>query len=148
VSEPVITAVDAQAAGEGLNASDKVEFMGEAFTLPDRVSFWSFIVFAKAAKLGIDSGDADGMAAMYDMVHGCLSEDDGERFDRAAIEKRASDEEIFAFVQELMERVSARPTVPRSGSSQQARITSKKSKGKSRSPAGVEDLTTVGELAR
>jgi hypothetical protein len=143
-----VDAADAQAAIEGVDAPATVSFMGEDFTLPDRVSFWAFIVFAKAAKLGLDSGDAEGMAAMFDMVHGCLSQTDGERFDRLAIEKRATDEEIMSFVQELMEAVAARPTGPRSDSSQPPRNTSKKLKDKRRSPEAASELKPVTELAR
>jgi hypothetical protein len=142
------TAHDVQALAEDVPASDVVEFMGETFRLPERVGYMAFLIFAKASKTGLDTGDDAGMAAMYDMIHGCLDPADEQRFDNLALEKRASGEEIFDFVAQVMERVSARPTRSPGDSSQQAPSTSRKSRAASHSPDGTEGLTPVGDLLR
>ena len=141
---------DIQSAGEGIVTDNKIEFMGEVFSVPDKISFMPMLLFAKAAKSGVDSADMDGLAAMYDMIHGCLEAEDGERFDQVALDNRASDQDLLDTVSQVMEIVSARPTEPPSGYSSPARNSSKKSKGRSSSrvPPGAENLTTVENLVR
>jgi hypothetical protein len=141
-----VDASDAMAE-EGVSSDDKIEFLGEVFQLPEKVAFWAFVIFGKAAKSGLSTDDDAGLAAMYDMVHGSLREEDGERFDKLALEKRPDAEEIFDFIKEIMERVSSRPTGPPSGSSSRGRKTSMKSKAPLR-PDGAEDLIPVGEALR
>lgn len=143
------TVKDVQAVVEGI-ATDgfttkpgMIPFMGESFTLPDKIAYMAFLIFAKIAKTGVTDEDMEGMSAMYDMIHGCLAPVDSERFDQVAVDKRASAEEIFEFVAAVMEGAVARPTEPHTGSSQSARKTSKKSKAQSRLP---EDLIPVGGL--
>jgi hypothetical protein len=148
MSKNAPTAHDVQAIAEDVSADDVVTFMGESFKLPDRIAYMAFLIFAKASKMGLDTDDEMGMAAMYDMIHGCLNPEDEKRFDNLALDKRASGEEIFDFVAQVMERVSARPTRSPGDSSQQAPSTSRKSKAASRSPAGAEDLARVGDLLR
>jgi hypothetical protein len=140
------TAHDAQAVAEQVSSDNVVEFMGEKFELPERIAYMAFLIFAKAAKMGLTSDDDAGMSAMYDMIHGCLSPADEERFDNLAMAKRATAEEIFEFVTQVMERVTARPTKQRGDSSRPAPSTSAKSKAASRLPDGTGDLQPIGDL--
>jgi hypothetical protein len=133
--------VEVQRESEGLPADDgKIEFMGELFTLPAHISFMPMLLFAKAAKSGLNTGDMDGLAALYDMIHGCLEPDDGERFDRVALEKRASDAELMDMVTRIMEAVNARPTGPPSGSMSPGRNVSQKSREPSSSQAELRPV--------
>ena len=147
MADKELTAADIQAAEESVSAEDKLEFFGEVFELPERVSFWSFVIFGKAAKSGLSTDDDAGLSAMFDMVHGCLLPEDGERFDLLAVEKRAGPEEIFEFIQEIMQRVSSRPTGQQSGSSSRVAKSSTKLRG-GRRQAGTEDLIAVGDALR
>jgi len=143
-----ITAADVQASDEGVSSDPKIEFMGEVFELPDRVSFWAFVIFGKASKMGLSTEDDAGLAAMFDMVHGCLKPEDGDRFDQIALERRADPDEIFEFIKEIMQRVSSRPTGQPSASSSRERNGSTKLRGSKRQPAGTEALVKVGDALR
>ena len=138
------TVKDVQAAVEDVATPGTIPFMGEDFTLPDKIAYMAFLIFAKIAKSGVSDEDMEGMAAMYDMIHGCLAPVDADRFDQVAVDKRASAEEIFEFVAAVMEAATARPTGPRTGSLQSGRKTSKKSKAHLRSPEG--EFVNVGDL--
>lgn len=138
---------EVQRVSEGMPPEDgKIEFMGELFTLPAHISFMPMLLFAKAAKSGLNTGDMDGLAALYDMIHGCLEPEDSERFDRVALDKRASDAELMDVVTRIMEAINARPTGPPSGStSQESRISQK-----SRAPLPLEaaSLRPVDDFLR
>jgi hypothetical protein len=138
---------EVQRDSEGLPPDDgKIEFCGELFSLPERISFMPMLMFAKAAKSGLSTGDMDGLAALYDMIHGCLEPGDGERFDRVALENRASDTQLMDVVTRIMEAVNARPTEPQSGSTSQERNASQKSKG--RLPSGADTLQPIEDFLR
>jgi hypothetical protein len=138
------TVKDVQAVVEGVTTPNTIPFMGKSFTLPDKIAYMAFLIFAKIAKSGVNDEDMEGMSAMYDMIHGCLAPADSDRFDQVAVDERASAEEIFEFVAAVMEAAVARPTAPHTGSSQSGRKTSKKSKAHLRSPEG--ELVNVGDL--
>lgn len=138
------TVKDVQATVEGVATPGTIPFMGVDFTLPDKIAYMAFLIFAKIAKSGLTDEDMEGMSAMYDMIHGCLAPADSDRFDQVAVDKRASAEEIFEFVAAVMEAATARPTGPHTGSSQSERKTSKKSKAHLRSPEG--EFIKVGDL--
>lgn len=138
---------EVQRVAEGLPPDDgKIEFMGELFTLPEHISFMPMLLFAKAAKSGLNTGDMDGLAALYDMIHGCLEPEDSERFDRVALEKRASDAELMDVVTRIMEAINARPTGPPSGSTSPGRNVSQKSRAPL--PSQAAELRPVEDFLR
>jgi len=163
----------AQAEIEGVATEQFVEFEGELFRLASRVSYLPIMKFAHYASKGTDSASMQGLAAMYEMLRGCFDRgepcgkdecefcsagrerecetrkgDEWPRFQDHAIAVGADDEQLFAVVSDVLERVSARPTQPRSGSQQPARRTSANSKARSSLPAGAQDLLQVNDLAR
>src|ERR1035441_9754996 len=89
------TVKDVQAVVEGVTTPNTIPFMGKSFTLPDKIAYMAFLIFAKIAKSGVNDEDMEGMSAMYDMIHGCLAPADSDRFDQVAVDERASAEEIL-----------------------------------------------------
>jgi hypothetical protein len=144
---PDVVLAEVQRDSEGLPPEDgKIEFLGELFILPEQISFMPMLLFAKAAKSGLDTADMDGMSALYDMIHGCLDPADDARFDRLALAKRASDKQLMNFVTRIMEAVNARPTDPRSDSTSPERNISRKSKAPL--PLQAAELRPVEEFLR
>lgn len=178
-NHPAPSTQDAQAAIEGvlaLDDSNSVEFLGERFRLADNVGLMPLLVFANSAKKGLDSGDLDGLAAMYVMIrdtvdqsriqqHGAdgeaLYDDEGQplwegpsewdRFEEHAINQKAEGEDLMDFIRQAMSVISARPRKPRGTSSDSSRPTSGNSKAVSSSPVtrpGVEGLVAVKDVGR
>lgn len=172
---------EVQAVSEGVELTGKAEFFGKQYRLADRVGLMPMLKFAHVAASGLGADDFEGMSAMYMLIRDVIyrgepacgecaecqkdSPDpqrcpyydagDWEAFEAAAIGEQAEGDDLLEFVGEAMAQITARPTSARSGSSSQARRTSRKSKGASpapviqgRVPAGVEDLEPVEDLLR
>ena len=92
-------------------------FLGGQFEIADRIGLMPLMRFAKIAKSGADSADMDSLAAMYDLVEQCLDPADWERFCDHATAQRADDEQIMAFVGDVIKVLTERPIGRRSGSS-------------------------------
>jgi hypothetical protein len=124
-----------------------LEFLGAEFAVADKVGLMPLLRFAHAAKSGLDSADLEGMAAMYDMLRQCISDEavyvfKGEpitkaaygdlppealsevatfggwnEFEAHATKVRAGDEDLMGAVQRVMEMLTQRPTTRPSDSS-------------------------------
>ncbi len=114
------TVGEVQAAVEGVVLTDgKVEFMGQMFTMSDKIGLMPLMKFAHSASKGIDSTDMEGLAALYSMVKDCIDDSDPDangnsaewrRFERHAIEQKAEADDLMKCVQKVIEVLAARPT--------------------------------------
>lgn len=167
-----------QAAVEGVEVVDdprKVEFLGQYFLMAEKIGLMPLLKFAHASSRGLDSGDMEGLAAMYAMIYDCIDQTvpterridptDGvekdmpvgsseyQRFERHALEQKADADDLMKLVQTVIERLSARPSRP-PGDSPAGRLpTSQNSKAISSGPEypglqGVEGMTSVADLDR
>ena len=89
---------------------DSVTFVGEQFAIADKVGLMPLLKFAKIAHSGLDSSDAEGMAAMYDMLQQCIADDEWLRFEDHATKTRAGDEELLQVVKDAISLLTMRPT--------------------------------------
>jgi len=182
--QPIEGRVQAQA--EGAAQDDTIEFYDKTYRIADRVALMPLLEFSNAASEDLDSSDMDGMAALYRLIRSCFYrgqpacgqckhctgqypepkrcqsyvEGDWERFRRHATDVLADDEDLLEVVRQVIEKVSARPTRQRSGSSPPERTTSESSKALSSSPVRPrpamgprtpelpDDLMPVADLAR
>ena len=153
---------DLQAAVEGVPVAPdgKVEFMGGYFGMAQSIGLMPLLQFAHAAKQGLDSGDMEGMAALYAVIRDCIDNerpqkevdgelvDDGlsewDRFQRHTIDHKAGGEELMAVVQKCIEAISARPTRP-PGDSSAGRQTTLPSL---RDPSLTEGMVSPADLGR
>ena len=94
-----------------------VEFMGEDFAIADRIGIMPIMLFAKASQAGTTTEEMAGLVAMYDLLEQYISEAHWPRFCQVASKARASSDEVFAVVGEVLAAQSGRPTSRPSGSS-------------------------------
>lgn len=94
-----------------------VVFLGQSFDIAERIGAMALMRFAKVAQRGVDSSDMAGLAAMYDLIEQCLDAGEWERFQEHADKMRATGEQLMAFVKEVMQEMTARPTSRPSDSS-------------------------------
>lgn len=87
-----------------------VEFCGERFALSDSIGLMPLLKFAKTAQGGADSGDMDGLVAMYDLLEQCFTAASWERFQKVATEQRADADTVLAVIPKAIEAISSRPT--------------------------------------
>lgn len=87
------------------------EFCGQDFRIVEGdPSTLPLMEFADAAANGLDSGDAQGLAAMWRMLRDCLHPDDWPNFRRVAMDNKASTEDVLAVVGGVWEYLTGRPT--------------------------------------
>jgi hypothetical protein len=142
--------------GEIVAETEAVEFFGAWYRIrTGKIGLMPLLKFAHSASKGADSGDLAGLAAMYAMIRGAIHRDDWEAFEYAAMDNDADDKDLFAVVQTVIERVSARPTAPPSDSSSGRPTTSpnlKDSPESGQRPAStrpqVDGLVSVSDLLR
>ena len=103
--------------------SNAVEFFGESFTVADRIGLMPLMRFAKVAQSGVGADDMAGLAAMYDLLQQCIDPQDWPRFEAAADKSRADGEELMTVVSAVMQKITERPTLQPSDSSDGLRIT-------------------------
>lgn len=163
-----------QAAVEGVEVDDprKVEFLGQYFLMAEKIGLMPLLKFAHASSRGLDSGDMEGLAAMYAMIYDCIDQTvpterridptDGvekdmpagpseyQRFERHALEMKADADDLMKLVQTVIERLSARPSRPPGDSSAGRLPTSRNSKAISSRPdyPGLDGMTSVEDLDR
>lgn len=94
-----------------------VEFLGEGFTISERIGLMPLMRFAKAAKSGVDTDDLAGLTAMYDLLEQCIAPEDWQKFEEHATKQRADGEQLMGFVAEVMAVITDRPTSRPSDSS-------------------------------
>lgn len=143
---------EVQALSEGVVLDgDKVECMGKWFRVADKIGLMPLMKFAHVASKDVDSGDMDGLAAIYDMLKDCLAAEEWNGFVQHMIDTKADAEDMMPVVRKTIEIINARPTQPRSGSSSGSHGTTPTSTDGSsspaRRPAGVEDLVPAERLA-
>lgn len=90
----------------------------DKFRINTRVSSMPLLEFAHAAKSGLDSEQADGLAAMRGMIHDCLwDEAEWGRFKTCAMTHRLTGDHIMQICRQVWEAIAARPTNGSSASS-------------------------------
>jgi hypothetical protein len=103
-----------QAATAGVGAGDKLEFLGKMFRLSDKAGIMPLLKYSHYAGQATLIGPAAG--AMYAMLKDTIHEDDWDEFERHAMEAKAGPDDLEAVVVKCFELLTARPTVPPSGS--------------------------------
>lgn len=146
IAEDDATRMQAQAEGvdlikDGKDLAKRVALGKEKdrkeFRIADAVGLMPLMEFAYHANSGLDTSDMGAMAAIYEMLHDCISEDadphrtenlnsDGtlkkgaqtewDRFRAHAKHIKAGAEELMEVVQQTVELLTARPTSQESGS--------------------------------
>lgn len=108
----------------GLDDDDEalvVEFHGVFYPIADEIGVMPQMRFAKlAAREDRDPSSVTGsqkLVAMYDLIEQCLHPDVWAAFEVAAIEHRATDDDLMHVVQQAFVAIAGRPTRRRSGSS-------------------------------
>ena len=117
----------------------EVTFGGQQFRMVERVGLMPLMRFAKVAKGGTDSGDMDGLAAMYDLLQAVIDPADWARFEDHAVKVAADDETLMKVVADVFKVLSERPTQRPSDSSERPSTTS------TSSPAGSSSAVTLRE---
>jgi hypothetical protein len=161
-----------QSAVEGVVPADDgtIEFMGQRFRMAHHVSLMPLLKFAHVSRKGVDSADMEGLAVMYEMIRDCIDtepnvrlerdartgaevkvfgESEWDRFERVAVESKASDRDLLDVVTRAIAAITARPTSLPSASSIGSPATSGTSRESSTSqvtPGGLDDLVPVGSL--
>lgn len=106
-----------QAAAEGVQSGETVEFLGEDFRLAEKIGA---LPLMKMAAYDMD-GSIEGMwaasAAMYAMLQDTIHGDDWDRFERHAVKCKADMNDLQVLVRKCLEAITARPTRRPSGSS-------------------------------
>lgn len=146
---------DVQVIAEGVPVAEvvgggqRLDFMGESFRIAARTGIMPLLKFSASADRGLDSRDYKGLAALHAMVKDCI---DGEmewtRFEAHAIAQKAEADDLFDFVNRVVELLTARPTGQPGRSSAGQPATSDGSKGSPSSPdiAELAELITVDSL--
>jgi hypothetical protein len=116
--------------------------------MADKIGLMPLLRFAHASAKGVDSGDMQGLAAMYEVIRDCIDEPEWDRFQQHAIDTKAESEELLQVVSDVIEVLSARPTGSPSGSANGRRRTSANSKGSSprTDMSHGEGMTSVDSL--
>ena len=152
---PPADAAGVQATVEGVTLTDSVEFAGQRFRVADNIGAMPLLKFSHEASAGLTEDSVEGMAAMYALIRDCIWPGepctcgvaqpryaehakgcsyvlgDWERFERAAIDGRATAEDLFDVVNRVMEVLGARPTQRSGGSAPPEQPGSPKSKASS-----------------
>lgn len=99
----VVTAVE-------LADEDSIVFEGERFRIADKIGLMPLMRFAKVAKAGVDSNEMEGLAAMFDLLQQCVHPDEWVRFEQHANDTRADGDSLMMVTQDVMTKLSERPT--------------------------------------
>jgi hypothetical protein len=76
-AEPITDVIEdaerrAQAAFAGIEVPDEVTFIDRRFRIAAKVPMMPLLQFANAAAQGTETGDMEGMAAMYNLLRSCI----------------------------------------------------------------------------
>lgn len=142
-------------AGDGKVTGDgyKVDFMGAKFQMAERIGLWPLIEFSMAQKRGLDSQDGSGLAALGEMILGCLDESEHNRFGRHATDTKAEADDFMKMIQTCIETLTARPMTRPGDSSAGPRTTSANLRESSSLPATrrpeiLEGMVSPADLDR
>lgn len=111
-----------------------IKVKGDTFEVPEFVAPLAFMRYSEAAVRGVDSSDAEGMAAMYVLLKACFVAQDWDRFEKLAISERLSHADLLDVVQQCFTAVAERPTERPSDSSDGPADTAPRSEVDSSSP--------------
>lgn len=124
---------------------DTFTFHGKRFALAPKIGSLPLMRYAAAASSGLDSSEMDGLAAMYDLIRGCLVEepvraDDGEviaegwqAFERVCIENKLQGPDLLGLVGKLVQAATGKASEPPSDSPSSEQPTSPISKSDAQS---------------
>jgi hypothetical protein len=104
-----------------------VGFLGEQFKVRGSVALMALMRFAHIAQGGTDSGEMEGLAAMYDLLESAIDEGDWGRFQDHALKTRATDKDLMLLVRKVIRGETDRPTQRPSDSSDGPGSTEQKS---------------------
>jgi len=136
---------EVQALTQGLTPVNSVEFQGRRYRIAAKVGLMPLMKFAAAADSQLDTSDMAALSAIYHMLQDCIQGEvppcgdcpdckniaagdltavcpfadkgDWHKFEAHAIASKAEAEELLPVVQQTVEILTSRPTLPRSGSS-------------------------------
>lgn len=90
-----------------------VTFLGEQFALRSRgVPLLRLMKFATLAKRGLSTDDAEGLAAVYDLLTACIAPDEWARFERTADDLDDDGTKLVQVIKDAVTVLAARPTTP------------------------------------
>jgi hypothetical protein len=94
---------------EGVVLSEKVTFLDDVYRIADKVGLMPMMKFAHASSsTQLDTGDMEGLAAIYEMLKDCIHPDDWARFERDAITKKAEADDLLPVVRQTVDMLTAR----------------------------------------
>jgi hypothetical protein len=126
-----------------------VELRGRRFSVrPQGVSLLGLMKFAVLAKTGIRDDDAEGLAAVYDLLRTCIAEDEWRAFEAHANTVGADGTDLQQVIAQAVNASQAlraggvRPTQPSSGSPAGPATTAPSSAAGSSSPGSSDPIRT------
>lgn len=126
-----------------------VELRGRRFAVrPQGVSLLGLMKFATIAKTGIRDDDAEGLAAVYELLRTCIAEDEWRAFEAHANAVAADGTDLQQVIAQAVNASQAlraggvRPTQPSSGSPAGPTTTAPSSAAGSSSPAPSDPIRT------
>jgi hypothetical protein len=124
-----------------------VELRGRRFAVrPQGVSLLGLMKFAVIAKTGIRDDDAEGLAAVYELLRTCIAEDEWPAFEQHANKVGADGTDLQQVIaqavnaSQALRAGGARPTQPSSGSPAGPPTTAPSSAAGSSSPAPSDPI--------
>lgn len=114
-------------------ASPVVQFKGEEFRATFPVPPMALMEFAHVAQDGTESGELEGLAAMYDLLESVIDPEDWLRFRKHAKKSRATDADLMLLTRRIIRGEVDRPTERPSDSSDGPSRTEPNSEGDSSS---------------
>jgi hypothetical protein len=90
--------------------TDVLVFMGRPFKIADKFGLMPLIKFGYLSKKGLDTGDEDALAAMYDVIRQAIAPKDWDAFCDHAADTRADADDLMGAVAEAIQVISSRPT--------------------------------------
>lgn len=85
-------------------------FVGRSYTVADKLGLMPLLKFAHIASKGTDGNEMDGMAAMYELLHNVIADDQWDDFEAHATATRAGEDELLSAVTGAIQVMTARPT--------------------------------------
>lgn len=120
--------------------TEVIMFAGRPFKVAEKFGLMPLVRFAYLSKKGLDTGDMESLAAMYDVMRQAIADDDWEAFCDHAANVHADGDELIEVVGEAIQVISSRPTRRPSDSSDGPSPTETSSSAGSSSP-GSSELT-------
>ncbi|MEP6651359.1 MAG: hypothetical protein ABJA74_15830 [Lapillicoccus sp.] len=94
-----------------------VEAFGNHYEVARKVAAMPMLKFSKLAAKGMQTGDMEAGAAMYDVLRAMFTRDAWARFEDDATEAGVDNDELFKVVADAVQVINGFPTSPSSDSS-------------------------------